>query len=118
MKREPPGPRAPDAPEPGDRPAGGPDVGPLRFVVEGEARRVLSEAQIAPDPARLAAGWERRFIIESARAGEMVALYESLGYEVVADPIKAEDVSGDCEDCQLVIRLGFVMLYTRRPGRG
>jgi len=112
MKREPPAPSDPD--EADETAAARGDVGPLRFVVEGEARRVLSEAQIAPDPARIADGWERRFIIEGARADEMVQLYESLGYDVAADPIAPEDVSGDCEDCALVMRLRFVMLYTRK----
>jgi hypothetical protein len=33
-------------------------------IVEQEARRMLSEAQLAPDPARVADGWERRFIAD------------------------------------------------------
>jgi hypothetical protein len=101
-------PAAPGAPK---------EAGPLRFVVEGEARRVLSEAQIQADPARLAAGWERRFIADGARCEEMVRLYEELGYEVAADPILPEHAGVDCEDCQLVIRLRFRMIYTRGRGR-
>jgi len=90
------------------------DVEPLGFIVAGEARRVLSDAQIAADPARVAAGWERRFIADGPRAEEMIQLYEQLGYEVVADPIRPEHIGGECEDCQVVIRLQFKMIYTRR----
>lgn len=99
-------------------PADGKDVEPLGFVVAGEARRVLSEAQIAADPARTAQGWERRFIADGARAEEMMQLYRELGYEVVADPIQPEHIGGDCEDCQLVMRLQFKMIYTRRKRGG
>jgi hypothetical protein len=41
----------------------------LRPIVEREARRALSEAQLEGDPARLADGWERRFIADAPRAG-------------------------------------------------
>ena len=95
-------------------PEGAPGAGPLRLIVEGEARRVLSDAQIEADPARIADGWERRFIADGPRAEEMMRLYEELGYEVAADPIRVEQIGGDCEDCQLLIRLQFKLIYTRR----
>ena len=53
---------------------------PLSLLVETEARRVLSESQLRPDPARVAEGWERRFIADSTRAEEAIQLYESLGF--------------------------------------
>jgi hypothetical protein len=87
------------------------------FIVPSEARRSLSASQIEADPARLAEGWSRRFIIEGARTGEMMRLYEELGYEVCADPIRGETVSSDCADCRLVIMLDFKMIYTRRRDR-
>ncbi len=91
-------------------------LGPLRVVVEGEARRVLSDAQIAADPERLAQGWERRFIADEVRVAEMVQLYRELGYETVVDPIRPADVDEDCGDCRLVAQLRLKMIYTR-PGR-
>lgn len=94
------------------------DVQPLSFLVEREAKRVLSEAQLSPDPARLAEGWERRFIANGERAREMMALYEALGFEVCADSIRATDLSDDCRDCQLVIENDFKTLYTRKRNRG
>jgi hypothetical protein len=86
-------------------------LGPL---VEQEARRVLSERVLEGDPQRLAEGWERRFIADGRRAEEAIALYEALGYEVCADPVRREDVGDDCDDCQLVALLKFVTIYTRR----
>jgi len=87
----------------------------LQQVVSAEARRVLGEAQLRPDPARLAAGWERRFITDAGRADELAALYRALGFEVVADPVRAEDLGNDCEDCRLITLLQFRTIYTRRP---
>lgn len=85
----------------------------LRYIVEAEAKRVLSEAQIEADPARIADGWERRFIADGPRAAEMIALYEELGYEVVADPITPEQMDDECVDCAVLIQLAFKMIYTR-----
>jgi hypothetical protein len=90
------------------------NVGPLRFIVAGEAQRALSDAQIEADPARVAAGWERRFIASGARAEEMKRLYEALGFEVAADPVRPDQIRGDCEDCRVLIQLQFEMIYTRR----
>jgi hypothetical protein len=85
---------------------------PLGAMVEREAKRVLTEAQLAPDPQRLADGWERRFIADARRAEEVTALYEQLGFEVAADPIRPEQLGDECDDCQLAL-LQFKTIYTR-----
>lgn len=86
----------------------------LATVVQMEAHRVLSASAIAPDPKRIAEGWERRFIADAARAEEAVALYEELGFEVVADPVRPDEMTDDCEDCRLLAMLKFKSIYTRR----
>lgn len=86
----------------------------LSGVVQGEAHRMLSEAQLAPDPTRVADGWERRFITDATRLKEVVALYEGAGFEVAADPIRREDFPDGCDDCQLLALLQFRTIYTRR----
>ncbi len=86
----------------------------LRLLRE-EEHRVLSAAALAADPARLAAGWERRFLADGPRAAEAVALYESLGFEVAADPLSGPDLPSDCTDCQLATLLAFKTIYTRKP---
>lgn len=77
---------------------------------------MLSEAQLRPDPARLADGWERRFIADAARAAEAVELYERLGFEAVADPLRTNEMGEQCDECQLVALLRFRTVYTRRGG--
>jgi len=87
---------------------------PLSRLVRQEAQRVLSEAQLGPDPARVAEGWERRFIADGQRAEEAIRLYAELGFEVAADPLKPEEMAGECTDCQLLMLLQFKTIYTRR----
>ncbi len=93
---------------------GTPDViKPLGSVVQAEARRVLTEAQLEPDPQLLAEGWERRFIADLRRGEEMMKLYRDLGFEVRAEPVKPEEVGDECSDCQL-LALQFRTIYTRK----
>jgi hypothetical protein len=90
----------------------------LSRLVAAEARLALSDGILAADPARLADGWERRFIADGVRAEEAMALYREMGYEVVADPLRREDTRAECEGCQLIALLQFRMIYTRRPPAG
>ena len=60
--------------------------------------------------------WERRTTIDEPRLSELVELYEELGYEVCADPLRPEDMANDCEDCKLLMLLQFKTIYTRRRG--
>lgn len=89
----------------------------LSPLVRIEAHQMASEASIAPDPARLAEGWERRFVGEGERAEEMIHLYGELGFEVVADPVRPSELHGECEACRIVAVRRFVTIYTRRPQR-
>jgi hypothetical protein len=101
----------------GDPPATPPaPIVPLAALVRGEALRSGMGERIRPDPARLAAGWERRFVIELARAADLSRLYEESGFEVALDPVPPESLEDGCTDCRLVARLEYVMLYTRRAG--
>jgi hypothetical protein len=89
-------------------------AGDLDFIVSAEAMRVLSQERIEADPARVAAGWERRFIADASRVQEMTKLYTELGFEVVADPLVPQQLAGECEDCRLLAQLEFKMIYTRK----
>lgn len=75
---------------------------------------MLSTAALAADPARLAAGWERRFLADGPRATEAVALYEALGYEVDAVALAGSHLPADCTACQLATLLAFKTIYTRK----
>jgi hypothetical protein len=92
----------------------GREVKRLGMLVEQEARRVLSEAQLEADPALIAAGWERRFIGDARQVKEAVELYSQLGFEVHTEPVKVEEMDDDCEGCQVVVLLQFQTIYTRK----
>jgi hypothetical protein len=98
-----------------DAGANGRSADDLGYLLRAEAHRWAMEAAAAPDPVRLAAGWERRFIAAGSRVDETLDLYRELGYEVVADPVLPSDLAGECSDCAVVAALSFRMIYTRRP---
>jgi hypothetical protein len=79
----------------------------------------VSGERYRPDPERIAAGWELRFVTDPKRAEEAVALYGSLGFDAAADPVDTGRLEEDCADCQVVMLLKYRAVYTRRPrGRG
>ena len=90
----------------------------LEALAEIEAWKARVAGSVEPDPARLARGWERRFVVEGSRAEEMMALYRELGYEVCADPVDPRELDDGCRECALVAALRFRTIYTRRPGEG
>ena len=88
-----------------------PVVGPDRPPEGGTAS--VPAAGTRPDPGRLAAGWEFRFVATGARVDEMAALYRELGFEVVADPVYREGMEDGCVTC-FTGGLESRALYTRR----
>lgn len=90
----------------------------LSLLIEQEARRVLAEAQLRPNPALVAEGWERRFIADARQAKEAAELYSQLGFEVLAEPVQAAEMGEDCEDCQVLVLLQFKTIYTRKKVAG
>lgn len=83
-------------------------------IGRGDAARFDAAAiQSAPDPKRVAEGWVLRFVVEGLRADSLVQLYESLGYEACADPLRPELLPQGCTDCRVAIALGFRAIYTR-----
>jgi hypothetical protein len=76
--------------------------------------RVLSDAELRPDPALLAEGWQRRFTADAPRAAEAMELYAQLGYEVRAETVRHEEQAGECADCSRVMALQFKTIYTRK----
>ena len=74
----------------------------------------IPEAGTRPDPARTAEGWEHRFVATGERIDEMVGLYRSLGFEVVADPVHRDGMDQGCLTC-FSGGLEHRAIYTRRP---
>jgi hypothetical protein len=75
---------------------------------------VIGERLHRPDPTRLAAGWEFRFVADARRAEEAVELYDRLGFEAEAVQVESEVLDEDCADCQIVMLLKYKAIYTRR----
>ena len=62
-----------------------------------------------------AAGWERRFEANEARARELVDLYSELGFEVTTCSIEPEEIGPECAGCAVVACQQYVAVYTKRP---
>lgn len=86
----------------------------IESLLSHSAGRFLSDAQLQPDPELAAAGWERRFTADEQRTKEVVELYTQLGYEVRAEPVRAEELADHCQDCRTVVSIHFCTIYTRR----
>lgn len=78
------------------------------------AWRVLSEAQLQPDPALIAEGWQRRFTADSQRVAEAIELYAKLGYDVRAEPLRLDETTNECQSCYSVAATEFKTIYTRK----
>ena len=91
-------------------------VQPLASLVRCEAHRTDTAERIRPDPARLAAGWERRFVIERERSADLLRLYAVAGFEIAVDPVPPDALADECDGCRAVFLREFVSIYTRRRG--
>ncbi len=66
----------------------------------------------------LAQGWEKRFFADEPRLSEMKELYESIGFEVLLEPLPSKDELAACseEGCTACIDLDpdrYRTIYTR-----
>ena len=86
----------------------------IETLFERSSRRMLSDAQLQPDPALVAEGWERRFTADAHRAQEAIELYVQLGYEVRAESLLPEQLTGECEGCRSPVTTEFKTIYTRK----
>ncbi len=63
-------------------------------------------------------GWERRFIADEPRLSEMKEMYESIGFEVLLEPLPGKEeqtgcVEGGCTVCLDVDPQRYRIIYTR-----
>jgi hypothetical protein len=61
------------------------------------------------------AGWQHRFEAEAIRTGELIDLYQDLGFEVTTRKIAPQEIGPECAGCAIVACQRYVALYTRRP---
>lgn len=69
---------------------------------------------VRTNPKLAAEGWERRSLVDPARAEEFIELYESLGFEVLAQKLTAEDFSDTCRECASVVCQTYILIHTRK----
>lgn len=86
----------------------------IESLFNSSAERFLSDAQLRPDPALVAEGWERRFTADAQRTLEVMDLYSQLGYEVRAEPVLPEELKNECDGCCSPVVLEFKTIYTRK----
>lgn len=86
----------------------------IESLFDSSAERFFSDAQLRPDPALVAEGWERRFTADAQRTPEVMDLYSQLGYEVRAEPVLPEELKNECDDCRSPVILEFKTIYTRK----
>jgi len=75
----------------------------------GEA---LSPVRARRDTELAADGWQRRFVGSPPKLFEHVELYESLGQEVLLDPMLPAELASECAGCGLALAV-FKVVYTR-----
>jgi len=68
--------------------------------------RAARDSELAAD------GWSRRFVGAPPKLKEHVELYESLGQEVLQDPVAEEELAELCAGCALALTF-FKVVYTR-----
>ncbi|MFQ6092980.1 MAG: hypothetical protein ACE5OR_09915 [bacterium] len=59
-------------------------------------------------------GWEKRSVVDEPRVKELVGLYTSLGFEVRVEPVRPEEMVGECTECFEVDCTKYRAIYTRR----
>jgi len=59
--------------------------------------------------------WEKRNTVSEDRVGELVELYESLGFEVKVEAFTEFEGGGEvCESCLLDSAVEYFIIYTRK----
>lgn len=86
----------------------------IEALLNETSRKFLSDAQLQPDPALVAEGWERRFTADEQRIKEVVELYAQLGFEVRMEPVTTVELQDDCHDCHASAALRLCTVYTRK----
>ena len=59
-------------------------------------------------------GWERRSIVDEPQVKELVDLYESLGFEIHVEPVRSEEMVGECTECFEKDCIKYKAVYTRK----
>ncbi len=75
---------------------------------------VAGEWGVGEDAALVAAGWERRFVADTAGVQQAVELYEAAGFEVVLRSPSPDEFGEACAACAASACTAYTVVYTRR----
>lgn len=73
------------------------------------------QPRVSANPELIAAGWERRYLADPARAEEARVTYTELGYEVLLEAPQPAQFDLSCAACAETACDTYVLIYTRRP---
>ncbi|MBI4768514.1 MAG: hypothetical protein HY787_28635 [Deltaproteobacteria bacterium] len=59
-------------------------------------------------------GWTKRFTADEPRLSEAAEEYQELGFEVLLEPLNAQEISGECVSCLIASGDRYKTIYTRR----
>ncbi len=62
-------------------------------------------------------GWVRNFSAKEPRLSEFSELYESLGFEVRLEPLRPDEIEGDCKVCFEDELEDYRTIYTRAKNK-
>ena len=62
----------------------------------------------------IAAGWQRRYLADPARAQEARDTYEAAGFEVHLEQLLPADFGAACSGCAETVCASYVVIYTRK----
>jgi hypothetical protein len=58
--------------------------------------------------------WQRQFTADEPRLSEAVHEYQELGFEVLLEPLNAQEISGECASCLIASGDRYKTIYTRQ----
>ena len=58
-------------------------------------------------------GWTKKFTCDASRVEEFMETYESIGFEVRAEPVSEDDPDLTCQVCYSGNRKNYKTIYTR-----
>lgn len=68
---------------------------------------ILQDVELGAD------GWQRRTVTDQARIDELVALYDSLGFETRVTGLDPESFGEACTTCSMTACRSYLALFTR-----
>ena len=70
----------------------------LDFFFAAEVERSILFSMTKREEELMSQGWEKRFVVDEPRLSEMKELYESIGFEVLLEPLPSKEQLSTCAE--------------------